>query len=133
MARELFVGIDLHKCQFTVFATDREGNKLCSTVIPTKCRNRIRDFFAGLVAEHDRVIVAVESVGFYQWFWDLVRPLVSDMHLADASQVRAAAGRKAKTDARTELLANTWFPISVACVAYLIDPNTCGSSGMLAQ
>lgn len=98
MARELFVGVDLHKCEFTVFGTDARGDKRIHTTIPTKCRNRIRTFFGNLAKEYDRVAVAVESVGFYQWFWELVEPLVDDMRLADASQVRAAAGRKAKTD-----------------------------------
>lgn len=99
MANEIFVGIDLHKCQLTVHATDVRGNRIHAHTILTKCRKRIARYFSQLTAEYDRVSVAVESVGFYQWFWDLVCPLVDEMHLADASQVRAAAGRKAKTDA----------------------------------
>ena len=37
-----------------------------------------------------------------------------------------------KTDARTELFGTTWFAISVAYMAFLLDPNTCVSPGMLA-
>lgn len=99
MSGTICVGVDLHKCEFTTFGTDPQGRTLVRETIPTKCRGRIERFFRGLAEEYDRVVVAVESVGFYQWFWDLVAPLVDDMHLADASQVRAAAGRKAKTDA----------------------------------
>jgi transposase len=72
--------------------------------IAAKCRKRIGDYFGsyGLHAQ-----VAVESVGFYQWFWDLVRPQVGRLCLADPAGVRAFAGRTAKTDRNDALLLAT--------------------------
>ena len=90
------VGIDLHKESLTVCVIDADGQRSFKT-ISTRCRQHIVTFFQKL-AVLGRVHAAVESVGFYHWFWDLVEPLVDELVLADASQLRAAAGRKAKTD-----------------------------------
>ena len=92
----VFVGIDLHKDSLTVCIMNRRGQVKFHT-IPTKCKNSITRFFIELGRKH-KVVAAVESVGFYHWFWDLVEPLVAQLILADASKVRAAAGRRAKTD-----------------------------------
>lgn len=97
MKTVVYVGIDLHKTNVVLnvrTAPDDPGDHL---EFPTKCRGRIERCFRDLAAEH-RVVAAVESVGFYQWFWKLLEPVVDELHLADASQVRAAAGRRAKTD-----------------------------------
>jgi transposase len=42
--------------------------------------------------------VAIESVGFYRWLFDLLEPIVHELLLADATQCRALAGRRIKTD-----------------------------------
>ena len=96
--RVLFIGVDLHKDSLTTVGVDTEGNIVFCTSLATKCRNQIIAFFMAQKTHWDHVLVAVESVGFYQWFWDLVQPLVQEIHLANASQVRAAAGKRAKTD-----------------------------------
>lgn len=92
----VFVGVDLHKESITICVMSRNG-KTRFLVIPTKCKNKVAATFKDLSRQYC-VHAAVESVGFYHWFWDLVEPLVDTLVLADASQVRAAAGRKAKTD-----------------------------------
>jgi transposase len=92
----LFCGVDLHKDSMTICLLLRNGT-VRFEVIPTKCKGKIVEFFTTLGKRY-RCSVAVESVGFYQWFWDLVQPLVHRITLADASKVRAAAGRRAKTD-----------------------------------
>lgn len=92
----IYVGVDLHKESLTVCLMEPDGARTFEK-IPTKCRNRIGRFFAEL-GKGRTVIAVVESVGFYHWFWDLVEPLVSELYLADASRVRSAAGRRAKTD-----------------------------------
>jgi transposase len=89
-----YVGVDLHKDSLTVAVLDEAGTVLQRTTLPTKCRNRIVELFSSLAPCE----VAVESVGFYHWFWALVRPHVTKMRLADPAGVRVAAGRKAKTD-----------------------------------
>lgn len=95
------IGVDLHKESLTVVALNEQGQILERKDIPTKCRNQIHDYFRsyGLQCQ-----VAVESVGFYQWFWDLVRPEVGKLALADPAGVKAHCGRKAKTDRNDALL-----------------------------
>jgi len=90
----LFIGVDLHKASLTAIVLDDQGTQLERQDIPTKCRNRIADYFRS----YPTARVAVESVGFYQWFWELVEPLVGELLLADPVGVRAAAGRRTKTD-----------------------------------
>ena len=95
------IGVDLHKEAMTCVVLDEQGAVLERREIATKCRKQVADYFGsdGLQSK-----VAVESVGFYQWFWDLVRPRVGRLRLADPAGVRAFAGRKAKTDRNDALL-----------------------------
>jgi len=37
-------------------------------------------------------------VGFYRWLWELLEPIAEELVLADATQARALAGRRLKTD-----------------------------------
>jgi len=89
------IGVDLHKDSLTAVVLDAHGTLLQRRDIPTKCRLQIQQFFGSFAPPTQ---VAVESVGFYQWFWNLVRPLVSRLVLADPAAVRAHLGRKTKTD-----------------------------------
>jgi transposase len=98
------IGVDLHKCQLNTAVLDEGGRLVERRVMDTKCRKQIGEYFGSY---GDRAQVAVESVGFYQWFWDLVRPRVGALHLADPAGVRAHAGRKAKTDRNDALLLAT--------------------------
>jgi transposase len=95
------IGVDLHKTSLTATVLDPAGLVLERKEIPTKCRNQIAAYFAG---HGPNVQVAVESVGFYHWFWDTVKPTVTKLHLADPAGVRAAAGRRTKTDRNDSLL-----------------------------
>lgn len=95
------IGVDLHKERMTCVVLDEQGSVLERREIATKCRKQVADYF-GSYGLHAKV--AVESVGFYQWFWDLVRPQVGRLCLADPAGVRAFAGRKAKTDRNDALL-----------------------------
>lgn len=89
------IGVDLHKDSMTIAVLDSNGVLVERKVISTKCKNIVREYFSsyGLQCQ-----VAVESVGFYQWFWELVRPVCGKLYLADPAGVRACAGRKSKTD-----------------------------------
>ncbi len=95
------IGVDLHKASLTATVLDSTGVILERKDIPTKCRNQIADYFA---SHGPAVQVAVESVGFYHWFWDTVRPKVQTLRLADPAGVRACAGRQTKTDRNDSLL-----------------------------
>lgn len=95
------IGVDLHKASLTATVLDSTGAILERKEIATKCRRQIGDYFA---SHGPGVQVAVESVGFYHWFWDTVRPKVQVLRLADAAGVRACAGRLTKTDRNDSLL-----------------------------
>jgi len=89
------IGVDLHKDSMTIVVLDANGVLAERKSISTKCKNKVREFFSSYGLQSQ---VTVESVGFYQWFWELVRPVVGKMYLADPAGVRACAGRKSKTD-----------------------------------
>jgi transposase len=95
------IGVDLHKCSLTATVVDSSGTILERKEIATKCRRQIAEYFA---SHGPDVQVAVESVGFYHWFWDTVKPKVRHLHLADPAGVRACAGRRTKTDRNASLL-----------------------------
>jgi len=93
--------VDLHKDSLTATVLNDTGAVVERKQIPTKCRRLVSDYFAG---QGPAVQVAVESVGFYHWFWDTVRPKVQVLRLADPAGVRAFAGRVTKTDRNDSLL-----------------------------
>ncbi len=95
------IGVDLHKASLTATVLDSAGAVVERKDISTKCRRQIADYFA---SHGPNVQVAVESVGFYHWFWDTVKPNVRILRLADPAGVRACAGRLTKTDRNDSLL-----------------------------
>lgn len=92
---KLCVGIDLHKETMTVCVLDPATGDERFEKIACKCRDKVVAFFTALPKGH---IVAIESVGFYRWLWELLEPIVQKVVLADATQCRALAGRRIKTD-----------------------------------
>lgn len=92
---KLCVGIDLHKDTLFVVGLDPRTGAVFEQRIACKCREQIVGYFAALPRPH---VVAIESVGFYRWLWDLLEPVVDELVLADATQCRALAGRRIKTD-----------------------------------
>lgn len=102
------IGVDLHKDSMTLVVLDDQGSVVERDRLPTKCRNQIREWFA---SRGPRSQVAVESVGFYQWFWDLIQPAVEKLVLADPAALKPLRPPKqAKTDRHdAELLARLLF------------------------
>lgn len=92
---KLCVGIDLHKDSLFVVGLDPRTGAILEQRLACKCREQIVGYFKALPRPH---IVAIESVGFYRWLWDLLEPIVDELVLADATQCRALAGRRIKTD-----------------------------------
>ena len=110
------VGIDLHKDTLTACTYCRCCGEVAYRKIACKCRKQIGDFFTALPRPHT---VAIESVGFYRWLWEMLDPIVDELVLADATQARALAGRRLKTDRDdafniAELLAAGRLPTSYA-------------------
>jgi transposase len=89
------VGIDLHKDTLTACIYCRCCGEHTFKKLACKCRTQIAEYFAALPRPH---IVAIETVGFYRWLWEMLEPIVEELVLADATQARALAGRRLKTD-----------------------------------
>jgi transposase len=112
----LCVGIDLHKDTMTICILVRGSGEVVYRKIACKNREQIAEFFRRLPRPHT---VAIESVGFYRWLWELLEPLVEKLVLCDATQARALAGRRLKTDCEdaanvAELLAVERLPLAYA-------------------
>jgi len=110
------VGIDLHKDTLTACVFCGCCGEISYRKIACKNRGQIAEYFSALPRPHT---VAIESVGFYRWLWELLEPLVDKLVLADATQARALAGRRLKTDREdaanvAELLAAGRLPIAWA-------------------
>jgi len=110
------VGIDLHKDTLTVCTFCRCCGEVSFQKLACKSRQKIVDYFTALPRPHT---VAIETVGFYRWLWEMLEPLVEKLVLADATQARALAGRRLKTDREdafniAELLAAGRLPTSYA-------------------
>jgi len=94
------VGIDLHKDTLTACVFCGCCGEVSFQKITCKCRKQIAAYFAGLPRPHT---VAIESVGFYRWLWEMLEPIAEQLVLADATQARALAGRRLKTDREDSL------------------------------
>jgi len=110
------VGVDLHKDTLTACVFCGCCGEVSFQKIPCKCRKLIAQYFAALPRPHT---VAIESVGFYRWLWEMLEPVVEKLVLADATQARALAGRRLKTDREdslniAELLSAGRLPTSYA-------------------
>ena len=89
------VGIDLHKDTLTACVYCSCCGEIRFQKLSCKCRKQIAEFFGSLPRPH---VVGIEAVGFYRWLWEMLEPLVDKLVLADATQARALAGRRMKTD-----------------------------------
>ncbi len=110
------VGVDLHKDTLTACTFCRCCGEISFRKIACKCRRQIAEYFSSLPTPHT---VAIETVGFYRWLWEMLEPVVDNLVLADATQARALAGRRLKTDREdafniAELLAAGRLPTSYA-------------------
>ena len=90
-----FVGVDLHKSTVTLVAVDAGGNELAVLTCHTKCVERIE---AWLQALPRPCHLAVEAVGFVEWFLDRFRSCVERMDIADATELASLRGKRRKND-----------------------------------
>ena len=110
------VGVDLHKDTMTVCVYCHCCGEFSHRKIACKNRDQVERFFRSLPRPHK---VAIEAVGFYRWLWELLEPIVDELVLADATQARALAGRRIKTDKEdsfnvADLLAAGRLPLAYA-------------------
>jgi transposase len=90
-----FVGVDLHKCTVTLRAVAPRGEPIGSLTCDTKCVERIERWLLALPRPSH---LAVEAVGFVEWFIDRFRDCVDKIDLADATELANRRGKRRKTD-----------------------------------
>jgi transposase len=90
-----FVGVDLHKCTVSLAAVDGDGESVRHLKCSTKCVEKIE---AWLTALPGPVWMAVEAVGFVEWFTDRFRDCVVRCDIADAAGLKCLRGKRRKTD-----------------------------------
>lgn len=95
VAYESFSGTDLHKDTVTLFAVDPRGQVLSRLKTHTKCVGTIE---AWLLALPRPSRLAVEAVGFVEWFIDRFRGCVDRIDIADATELANRRGKRRKND-----------------------------------
>ena len=77
-----FVGVDLHKTTVTLRAVDPSEKVISSLRTHTQCVKKIEDWLNELPRPR---WMAVEAVGFTEWFIDRYRDCVDRIDIADAT------------------------------------------------
>jgi transposase len=90
-----FVGVDLQKCTVSLCAVDPSGGTIAALTCDTKCVDRIERWLSQLPRPSR---LAVEAVGFVEWFIDRFRPCVDKVEIADATELANRRGKRRKTD-----------------------------------
>ena len=95
-----FVGVDLHKQTVTLRAVNPAGQPISALTCDTKCVERIQNWMLALPRPSH---LAVETVGFVEWFIDRFRSCVDKMDIADATELANRRGKRRKTDDKDAL------------------------------
>ena len=97
MCAESYVGVDLHDTCLRVSVRNSSREEIINKNMPTRSVEKVREFFISLPRP---VHCAIESVGMYEWLWDLLEPLQFErLLLADAVELSFRRGRRnAETD-----------------------------------
>src|SRR3977135_2706262 len=82
------VGVDLHKDTLTACVFCGCCGEVSFQKIACRCRRQLAEYFATLPRPH---AVAIESVGFYRWLWEMLEPIVEELVLADDTQASECA------------------------------------------
>ena len=95
VAYRSFIGVDLHKDTVTLVAVDPRGQVLARLKIHTKCVGKIETWLLALPRPSR---LAVEAVGFVEWFIDRFRASVDRIDIADATELANRRGKRRKND-----------------------------------
>ena len=90
-----FAFVDLHKTSVTLCGVDPDQELLARLTTSTKCVDKIDTWLAGLSRP---CWMAVEAVGFIEWFIDRYRGSVARIDIADATELANRRGKRHKTD-----------------------------------
>jgi transposase len=94
-AYQSFIGVDLHKNTVTLAVVRPDGSPNGRLKISTKCRQKIAAFLVALPRPSS---MAVEAVGFVEWFIDDFRRCVDRIDIADATELANRRGKRRKND-----------------------------------
>ena len=103
-----FAGVDLHKQTVTLRSVDPQGQPISALTCDTKCVDRIRAWMLALPRPSH---LAVEAVGFVEWFIDRFRECVDKMDIADATGGPPVAGLLDEVEASTRRAAALYAQI----------------------
>jgi transposase len=95
-----FSGVDLHKNTVTLRAVDPAGTPISALTCDTKCVERIERWMLALPRPSH---LAVEAVGFVEWFIDRFSCCVDEMDIADATELANRRGKRRKNDDKDAL------------------------------
>ena len=90
-----FIGVDLHKETVSLSAVGPDRLEIDFLKTSTKCVGRIEKWLADLPKP---CWMAVEAVGFVEWFIDRFRSHVDRIDIADATQLADKRGKRRRTD-----------------------------------
>jgi len=100
VAYQSFIGVDLHKNTVTLAVVRPDGSPAGRLKISTKCRQKIAAFLVALPRPSS---MAVEAVGFVEWFIDDFRRCVDRIDIADATELANRRGKRRKNDPNAAL------------------------------
>jgi transposase len=95
VAYQSFIGVDLHKDTVTLVAVDPRGEVLERLKIHTKSVGKIGAWLVTLPRPSQ---MAVEAVGFVEWFIERFRSRVDRIEIADATELSNRRGKRRKND-----------------------------------
>lgn len=95
VAYQSFVGVDLHKETVTLAAVSPRGEVLARLKISTKSVGKIEAWLRALPRPCQ---MAVEAVGFVEWFIDRFSGCVDRIDIADATELANRRGKRRKND-----------------------------------
>ena len=92
----LIIGCDFHSRFQQIALLDTETGKVEERRLEHE-NGAARDFYAGL---REPALVGIESMGYTQWFEELLAELGHELVVGDAAKIRAKEPRKQKHDRR---------------------------------
>ncbi len=109
----LYAGMDIHKRNTHAVVKTEKGEVIKEDEIRTK-EKKIKQFFEDIEEEFE---VAMEATGNYEFFYETLEDLASEVHLANPYKTRLIAEEKVKTDkvdanALADLLRGNLLPTS---------------------
>lgn len=115
-----FIGVDLHKCTVTLAAVDDRGELVSRLKTDTKCVQQIEAWLRELPGPTH---MAVETVGFVEWFIDRFRDCVDRIDIADATELANCRGKRRKTDRNDALDIAQRLARGDCPLGYIADPQ----------